>query len=46
MSNFLYWGFICSLLSADGEGKGGIVFSMATMLKMRATTTASAASPT
>jgi hypothetical protein len=48
MPNFVVVEFYLLLLRlfGDGEGKGGIVFSMAAMLKIRATTSASASSST
>ena len=44
MSGFLVLGIYLLLLSDDGEGQGGIVFSMMALLKMRVKTTASAIS--
>jgi hypothetical protein len=44
MPNLLVLGIYLLLLSSNGNGKGGIVFSMAALLKIRTTTTVSATS--
>jgi hypothetical protein len=43
-SFFFVLGIYLLLLSDNGEGQGGIIFSVAALLKMRAITTASTSS--